>query len=100
MGITTASRSAGARVSGSGRCRRPPRLASGPLRGQPSALFLRSASSSTSPDAAAVSAAADDLRQAGDELLHRARKEPWGQTVARLQSPEGAIVGISYTPVL
>jgi catechol 2,3-dioxygenase-like lactoylglutathione lyase family enzyme len=51
-------------------------------------------------DAAAVSAAADDLRQAGYELLHRAREEPWGQTVARLQSPEGAIVGISYTPML
>jgi hypothetical protein len=28
------------------------------------------------------------------------RREPWGQMVARLQSPEGAIVGISYTPVL
>jgi hypothetical protein len=24
----------------------------------------------------------------------------WGQTVARLQSPEGAIVGVTYTPVL
>lgn len=24
----------------------------------------------------------------------------WGQTVARMQSPEGAIVGISYAPVL
>jgi catechol 2,3-dioxygenase-like lactoylglutathione lyase family enzyme len=50
-------------------------------------------------DAAAVSAAAQDLRQAGHELLHPAREEPWGQTVARLQSPEGAIVGISYTPM-
>ena len=34
------------------------------------------------------------------ELLHEAREEPWGQTVARLQSPEGAIIGISYAPVL
>ena len=51
-------------------------------------------------DASAVSAAADELRQAGYELLHPAREEPWGQTVARLQSPEGAIVGISYTPML
>ena len=25
-------------------------------------------------------------------------KEPWGQTVARLQAPEGPIIGISYTP--
>jgi catechol 2,3-dioxygenase-like lactoylglutathione lyase family enzyme len=51
-------------------------------------------------DATAVSTAADELRQAGYELLHPAREEPWGQTVARLQSPEGAIVGISYAPVL
>jgi len=51
-------------------------------------------------DAAAVVAAAQQLKQAGHELLHGAREEPWGQTVARLQSPEGVIIGISYTPVL
>ena len=51
-------------------------------------------------DAAAVGSAASELEQAGYVLLHRAREEPWGQTVARLQSPEGAIVGISYAPVL
>ncbi len=51
-------------------------------------------------DADAVAPAADELEQAGYELLHEAREEPWGQTVARLQSPEGAIVGISYAPVL
>ena len=50
-------------------------------------------------EAAAVEAAAKELEQAGYELLHPARTEPWGQTVARLQSPEGAIVGISYIPV-
>jgi catechol 2,3-dioxygenase-like lactoylglutathione lyase family enzyme len=50
--------------------------------------------------AAAVQAAAQELQQAGYELLHLARREPWGQTVTRLQSPEGAIVGISYTPSL
>jgi catechol 2,3-dioxygenase-like lactoylglutathione lyase family enzyme len=49
-------------------------------------------------DAAGVQAAADELAAAGYELLHPARQEPWGQTVARLQSPEGAIVGISYVP--
>jgi catechol 2,3-dioxygenase-like lactoylglutathione lyase family enzyme len=49
-------------------------------------------------DAMAVGAAARELEQAGYELLHPAREEPWGQTVARLQSPEGAIVGISYVP--
>ncbi|WP_329064611.1 hypothetical protein [Amycolatopsis sp. NBC_01480] len=50
--------------------------------------------------AAAVAPAARELEQAGHELLHGAREEPWGQTVARLQSPEGAIIGISYAPVL
>ena len=51
-------------------------------------------------DAAAVGTAARELEQAGYALLHPPREEPWGQTVARLQSPEGAVVGISYAPVL
>jgi hypothetical protein len=33
-------------------------------------------------------------------LLHDRRKEPWGQTVARLQSQEGSIIGISFAPPL
>jgi catechol 2,3-dioxygenase-like lactoylglutathione lyase family enzyme len=51
-------------------------------------------------DAAAVVPAVRELERAGYELLHPPREEPWGQTVARLQSPEGAIVGISYAPLL
>jgi catechol 2,3-dioxygenase-like lactoylglutathione lyase family enzyme len=51
-------------------------------------------------DADAVAAAAEELKARGLELLHDARKEPWGQTVARLLSPEGSIVGISYAPSL
>jgi catechol 2,3-dioxygenase-like lactoylglutathione lyase family enzyme len=51
-------------------------------------------------DADAVQAAAEELVAAGHELLHPAREEPWGQTVVRLQSPEGSIVGVSYTPSL
>ena len=51
-------------------------------------------------DAEAVQAAAEELRDAGFTLLHDAREEPWGQTVARLQSAEGAIVGISFAPAL
>ncbi len=51
-------------------------------------------------DVAGVGRAAEELEQAGFELLHPPRREPWGQTVARMQSPEGAIIGISYTPVL
>jgi uncharacterized glyoxalase superfamily protein PhnB len=45
-----------------------------------------------------VQAAADELRAGGFTLLHDARMEPWGQTVARLQSPEGVVVGISFAP--
>ena len=51
-------------------------------------------------DAAAVQAAAEELEDRGFELLHQAREEPWGQTVARLLSAEGLIVGISFTPSL
>jgi catechol 2,3-dioxygenase-like lactoylglutathione lyase family enzyme len=46
----------------------------------------------------AVQAAAGELRAGGFTLLHDARTEPWGQTVARLQSPEGTVVGISFAP--
>jgi catechol 2,3-dioxygenase-like lactoylglutathione lyase family enzyme len=49
---------------------------------------------------AEVVPAAREHEHAGYELVHGAREEPWGQTVARLQSPEGAIIGISYAPVL
>jgi catechol 2,3-dioxygenase-like lactoylglutathione lyase family enzyme len=49
-------------------------------------------------DADAVAAAGDELQRAGHELLHPARTEPWGQTVARLLTGDGLIVGISYIP--
>src|SRR5213596_2624344 len=49
-------------------------------------------------DAEAVDAAAKELSERGYEVLHAARTEPWGQTVARLLSIEGSIVGISYAP--
>jgi len=51
-------------------------------------------------DANAVQAAADELSARGFTLLHQAREEPWGQTVARLQSVEGLIVGVSFAPSL
>jgi catechol 2,3-dioxygenase-like lactoylglutathione lyase family enzyme len=49
-------------------------------------------------DVGAVAAAGEELQQAGFELLHQARTEPWGQTVARLLTEDGLIVGISYAP--
>ncbi|MGY1688777.1 VOC family protein [Geodermatophilus sp. SYSU D01105] len=50
------------------------------------------------PDEAAVARGAAELEAAGHRLLHGARTEPWGQTVARLQSPEGLVVGLSFAP--
>ncbi|MGY1593133.1 VOC family protein [Geodermatophilus sp. SYSU D00708] len=49
-------------------------------------------------DEAAVTSGAAELEAAGHRLLHGARTEPWGQTVARLQSPEGLVVGLSFAP--
>jgi catechol 2,3-dioxygenase-like lactoylglutathione lyase family enzyme len=51
-------------------------------------------------DAPAVSEGAQELRSRGYDLLHDAKTEPWGQVVARLLSPEGAVVGLSYAPSL
>ena len=51
-------------------------------------------------DADAVQSAAVELSELGFALLHDRREEPWGQTVARLQSQEGAIIGISFAPSL
>ena len=49
-------------------------------------------------EVADVEAAAKELEAKGYELLHPAKVEPWKQTIARLISPEGLIVGLSYTP--
>lgn len=48
--------------------------------------------------AEAVGAAVDELQAAGHRILKGAHEEPWGQTTARLQSPEGLLVGVTYTP--
>jgi catechol 2,3-dioxygenase-like lactoylglutathione lyase family enzyme len=49
----------------------------------------------------------DDIEQAGTELrkrgytlLTKAQKEPWGQIVTRLLSPEGILVAVTVTPGL
>jgi catechol 2,3-dioxygenase-like lactoylglutathione lyase family enzyme len=51
-------------------------------------------------DATAVAEGAQELRSRGYDLLHDAKTEPWGQIVARLLAPEGAVVGLSYAPSL
>lgn len=45
-----------------------------------------------------VAEASEELKAKGYTLLLAIRKEPWGQTVTRLLSPEGILVGLTYTP--
>lgn len=47
-----------------------------------------------------VEAASEELKRKGYRLLVSARKEPWGQTVTRLLSPEGILVGVTFTPTM
>lgn len=47
-----------------------------------------------------VEAAARELEAKGYNLVHPARTEPWNQTIARLQTPDGLLVGICFTPWL
>ena len=45
-----------------------------------------------------VEAASEELKREGYKLLVSSRKEPWGQIVTRLLSPEGILVGVTITP--
>ncbi len=45
-----------------------------------------------------VAAASQVLKERGYHLLVDNRTEPWGQTVTRLSSPEGVLVGLTFTP--
>ncbi len=46
----------------------------------------------------AVGVAIEEMRAAGHRVLREAHEEPWGQTTARVLSPEGLLVGITFTP--
>ncbi len=45
-----------------------------------------------------IAAASAELAAKGYTLLVTNRVEPWGQTVTRLLSPEGILVGVTHTP--
>lgn len=45
-----------------------------------------------------VASAAAELEASGYRLLAGPREEPWGQTVARLLSPEGLLTGVTHPP--
>jgi hypothetical protein len=48
--------------------------------------------------AAAVGEAVAELEAAGHRVLRGAQEEPWGQTTSRLLSPEGLLIGVTFTP--
>jgi len=45
-----------------------------------------------------IEEATAELERRGYRLLVRNKTEPWGQTVSRMLSPEGLLIGISLTP--
>jgi hypothetical protein len=45
-----------------------------------------------------VESASAELESRGYRMLVRNKQEPWGQTVTRLLSPEGLLIGITLTP--
>jgi hypothetical protein len=45
-----------------------------------------------------VERATTALESAGYQMLVKSKKEPWGQVVSRFISPEGLLVGITFTP--
>ena len=49
-------------------------------------------------DVASVEKATTALAACGYRILVKNRKEPWGQIVSRFISPEGLLLGITFTP--
>ncbi len=49
-------------------------------------------------DVDSVEKATAELESRGYRLLVKNKQEPWGQTVSRLLTPEGLLVGITCTP--
>jgi hypothetical protein len=51
-------------------------------------------------DVDSVEKATEELESRGYRMLVKSKKEPWGQTVSRFISPEGLLVGITFTPCM
>ena len=45
-----------------------------------------------------VEKATAELESRGYQMLIKNKKEPWGQTVSRFISPEGLLIGVTFTP--
>ena len=51
-------------------------------------------------DVGSVERATAELESKGYKMLVRNKKEPWGQVVSRFLSPEGLLVGVTFTPMM
>ena len=51
-------------------------------------------------DVDSVEKATAVLKSQGCRMLVKARKQPWGQVVSRFISPEGPVIGITFTPMM
>jgi hypothetical protein len=51
-------------------------------------------------DVASVEEATAELESKGYKMLVKNRREPWGQVVSRFLSPEGLLVGVTFTPMM
>ena len=51
-------------------------------------------------DVDSVDKATAELESRGHRMLVKNKKEPWGQIVSRFISPEGLLVGITFTPLM
>lgn len=51
-------------------------------------------------DVDSVENATANLESRGYRMLVKNKKEPWGQTVSRFISPEGLLVGVTFTPLM
>jgi hypothetical protein len=51
-------------------------------------------------DVDSVQEATATLESRGYRVLIKSKKEPWGQTVSRFLSPEGLLIGITFTPAM
>lgn len=49
-------------------------------------------------DVESIEKATANLESRGYRMLVKNKKEPWGQTVSRFISPEGLLVGVTFTP--
>lgn len=50
-------------------------------------------------DVASVEEATAELESRGYRMLVKNRTEPWGQIVSRFLTPEGLLVGVTFTPL-